>query len=491
MNQLINHKKVSNISEEKLRVENKNLKELNRNLNSELKKYKESEKSSLKTKHWVGKKITSIFLGKGLKKSLKVSIEEFNSTKRVSPENLSNVLTNIIWRITRVSIIVIVGAILPSFLLFQQNQYIKTQNSKIETQNHLLKKQNRRIDQQTYLQESNRRSSLIFLTSDIMNSIDEELKDKKLNPNRILSPQLVGRIVSLSRNFKPYKYLKNDSLTQLISPERSQLLISLVNAELSNSTYSDIFTRGDFSYSEINNYKFENINFGHINFDYSHFDRVEFLDCNFLSIVLTNVYANELSFDHCYFGASVIKNSKFNRLNFFSSYVTEYLDLNSNSVANSLRIEFSSLRAMSFENNEFHNFHFSNNYITYFKVISEKPLGSRKINLTDSYFMHLSGNENFLSNFKLNQKSKFYKFYLNELTNEKSIVNYFDLSQYSLKTEESGLGYSFIINNTLNTNIIKKNIIEDKYPNLIVKSRMVNNSTSLIKKFIDLHKIKN
>lgn len=122
---------------------------------------------------------------------------------------------------------------------------LMNQNKKIETQTNLLEVQTKRLDQQTYLQEAERRSSLVFLFSNIMDAINSELKeDIGEKGKRDLSPQLMGRINALSTRLKPYRYLDGDNLTKKpLSPERGQLLVSLLGSELDIITYKKIYQR--------------------------------------------------------------------------------------------------------------------------------------------------------------------------------------------------------------------------------------------------------
>lgn len=122
-------------------------------------------------------------------------------------------------------------------------------------QNELITKQNKRLDQQTYLQEAERRSSLVFLFSNVMDAIDEELKtDVGTKGKRDLSPQLTGRIIALSTRLKPYNYMDGDTLIDKpLSPERGQLLVSLIESEIDTTTLTQIFKRGDFSYADLKN----------------------------------------------------------------------------------------------------------------------------------------------------------------------------------------------------------------------------------------------
>ncbi|KAK3286584.1 hypothetical protein CYMTET_5873 [Cymbomonas tetramitiformis] len=159
--------------------------------------------------------------------------------------------------------------------------------------NKLIKDQNTKIDTQLFLEEANRRSALIFELTSILDHINAELTadestwddgkvrefqrtcpDEALstNPNcptRSISPRLRGRVAALSRSLRPYYYLSVDperisykpeasfefspelEATEVIerplSPERAQLLISLIASGLSvhsnhnyNFTYADL-----------------------------------------------------------------------------------------------------------------------------------------------------------------------------------------------------------------------------------------------------------
>lgn len=134
-------------------------------------------------------------------------------------------------------------------LLEFQNGLLGSQNSKFDFQNNLVTTQNRLIEIQNYLNEANRQSSLIFLFNNIMDKVNEELQE---NPNeRKLSPQLIGRIVALANSFKPYRFLEEDSLSNLLSPERGQLLITLLGSKLDTSVYDQIFREASFEYADL------------------------------------------------------------------------------------------------------------------------------------------------------------------------------------------------------------------------------------------------
>jgi uncharacterized protein YjbI with pentapeptide repeats len=138
------------------------------------------------------------------------------------------------------------GGILGTMLLYNQNKLLTQQNV-------LLQSQNYRLDQQTYLQEADRRSSLIFLMGNLLDAMDRELKNDVGRPGiRDLSPQIIGRVVALSKSLRPYRYLESDSLvSRELSPERGQLLVSIVNSQIDQSTLRRIFQFSDFSAADL------------------------------------------------------------------------------------------------------------------------------------------------------------------------------------------------------------------------------------------------
>jgi Pentapeptide repeats (8 copies) len=138
------------------------------------------------------------------------------------------------------------GGLLGTVLIFNQNKLLNQQNA-------LLAAQNIRLEQQTYLQEADRRGSLIFLMGNLLDAMDKELKSDVGQPGiRDLSPQVVGRVIALSKSLRPYRYLDGDSLIKReLSPERGQLLIALVASQIDNSSLLRIFQTADFTYADM------------------------------------------------------------------------------------------------------------------------------------------------------------------------------------------------------------------------------------------------
>ena len=147
-----------------------------------------------------------------------------------------------------ISIFLVMGGLIGSVLIFKQNDLLNTQNERIDLQNNLL--------------EAERRSSLIFLMSNVLDKVDDEIKEqrddfkRKLEsvPDSVkysLSKPLISRIVALSRSLRPYRMMEGDTLSELVSPERGQLFISLMENGLDSLTQNTIMENGDFSYTVI------------------------------------------------------------------------------------------------------------------------------------------------------------------------------------------------------------------------------------------------
>lgn len=205
------------------------------------------------------KVVAGTFAGKSLYHSVSRLVDDL-AERRVDRDTIRDVAYATLKRITRVGTITLLLALAPLTLALLQTYYLKKQNEKFDVQN-------KRIEQQTYLQEAERRSSLVFLFDNVLDRMDDELRR---NPaGRELSPQLIGRIVALSKALKPYRYLEGDTITsRQSSPERGQLLLSLVASKLGRNTYDQIYLLADFSYATLENVNLDkaylaNINLSH------------------------------------------------------------------------------------------------------------------------------------------------------------------------------------------------------------------------------------
>ena len=185
------------------------------------------------------------FAGPRLIKAIKKLYKEFPD--KIERETLAEVTGQVIIRLTRIGLIGLLVAVIPIWLLMQQNGLLRQQNDKFDLQNERLNLQNN-------LLEADRRSSLVFLMSNILDKVDEEIREQKQKMKVVtdstkysLSKPLVNRIIALSKAFKPYRMMEGDSLSDLVSPERGQLFIALMENSLDSATQNTIVERGDFS----------------------------------------------------------------------------------------------------------------------------------------------------------------------------------------------------------------------------------------------------
>jgi len=233
--------------------------------NAELKEQL-SNQTTEKTKRgwWITKTIGNWFMGGTLRKALNQSIDELKTDGKLSQETGVHLGASIFERFTRIGLFAILAALIPILILCTQTWILNNQNE-------LLSKQNTRLDQQTYLQEADRRSSLVFLFNNIMDAIDKELKEDYGNDDiRNLSPQLTGRIIALSTRLEPYYYMQGDSLIDKpLSPERGQLLVSLLESQLDTTALDKIYAKADFSYADLINDNLEGAYISGATLDYA------------------------------------------------------------------------------------------------------------------------------------------------------------------------------------------------------------------------------
>ncbi|MFC5044098.1 pentapeptide repeat-containing protein [Aquimarina hainanensis] len=96
-------------------------------------------------------------------------------------------------------------------------------------------------------------SSRSLLLSKLYEDIHQELRDDyKKDGIRNLSESLIGIIVSLSEDFKPYKYIRDDEVKRL-SPERGSLFFTIIQSNLDAETLNKIIAKSNFSYSDLSN----------------------------------------------------------------------------------------------------------------------------------------------------------------------------------------------------------------------------------------------
>ncbi len=211
------------------------LQEENQRLKNQLGQVQARKQKKKRVGFWLLKKSSVPLLGTRLKKSINSALSEYKQTKKVSVDTVSDVTSNIIWRVTRVGLFGVLITLIPSLILIYQTKLVINQNTLVDNQNALI--------------EAERRSSLVFIMDNLLSDISEELKYKG-SSERNLSPVLEARISSLSRAMKPYKYMEDGKLIdEKISPERGQLLYGLMRSGLAEQSYRDILNASDFSYT--------------------------------------------------------------------------------------------------------------------------------------------------------------------------------------------------------------------------------------------------
>lgn len=299
-------------------------------------------------KNWLHKIGLNVIAGAGLISSFKKLYSEYPN--KIKKETLAELSAHIIWRITRIGIIGLLIAAFPIWLLMQQNRLIglqndlfKHQNNRVDEQtgllkqqtnllesqddkfeaqnkliteqnqkidlqtrlfseqNHLFSKQNEKVDTQNYrlnlqnnLIEADRRSSLVFLMSNVLDRVDVEIASQRQarestqdTTKYSLSKPLVSRIVALSRAFRPYRMLEGDTLSDvLVSPERGQFFIALMKINLDSITQNTIARDGDFSYAQVGRIDFSNAKLAGANLYKADFEGANFRGANLRSINL-------------------------------------------------------------------------------------------------------------------------------------------------------------------------------------------------------------
>lgn len=227
--------------------------------------YKKSVALTLKT----------IVLGVDLDKSMTTFIYELPNPKK---ESISSLITSIIIRFSRIGAFLLLVSMMPLLLVYNQNTKIESQNTLIETQNSLLLNQNETLNIQNQLVDADRRSALVFMFNNILDAIDDELKqDYDNNDTRDLSPQLIGRIIAISQQLGPYKFLESDTLVSSpLSPERGQLLVILLKSNLDSSTLNEIMSESDFSFSSVKGITLKDVEIRNTKLDDSRFENVKF-----------------------------------------------------------------------------------------------------------------------------------------------------------------------------------------------------------------------
>jgi len=213
------------------------LKKENKILQDKLDKINAGKKRKRRFKWWLLKKSSIPIFGNRLKNGISNAINEYKEYKTVSVDTVSEVSSSVIWRITRIGLFAFLVAVIPAAVLVFQTKLLMNQNDFIKNQNNLV--------------EADRRSSLVFVMSDVLSDLNEELKYKGTG-GRNISKTLEARVIALCMAMKPYKFMEDGKLIEKpISPERGQLLYSLIQSDLGPESSRDILNSSDFSYTDL------------------------------------------------------------------------------------------------------------------------------------------------------------------------------------------------------------------------------------------------
>lgn len=254
-------------------------------------------------KRYISKSARTFFVGVDLIEAIDKTLEELPKPTRPTLANLGG---HVLYRLTRLGLLALLLALIPIWLLWQQNVKIDIQNERINIQNHLI--------------EAERRSSLVFLMSNILDKVDNEISEQRTQKDSIfsLSPPLINRIVALSRAFQPYQKLKEDTLSnKLISPERGQLFVSLMGIQLDSITQNTIVEKGNFENAVIKDISLKYKKFRLANLDGADFEKgiLDSTNLSGASIEEANFYNAELNyinFEHTILDGSNLHYAKLN-----------------------------------------------------------------------------------------------------------------------------------------------------------------------------------
>ncbi|WP_160114566.1 pentapeptide repeat-containing protein [Aquimarina sp. AU474] len=249
------------------------LKTENKLLQDKLDKINTGKQKKRKFRRWLLKKSSVPIFGSRLKKSISNAINEYKEFKTVSVDTVSDVSSSLIWRITRIGLFAFMVAIVPAAVLIFQTKLLMNQNKLITSQNNLV--------------EADRRSSLVFVMGDVLADLNEELKYKG-SSSRNISKTLEARIIGLCMAMKPYKFIENGELIkEPISPERGQLLFSLLKSDLGTESSQDILNSADFKYTNL-----RKVNLGRgVNLKYA---RLDYSDLSEAQMPAANLERSEL-----------------------------------------------------------------------------------------------------------------------------------------------------------------------------------------------------
>ena len=327
-----------------------NLEEENRRLKAELNSINTQKKEKISRRLRWTKRLSSSFMGKNLKTAITNFFTELENKRSVSKNTVSDLLSAIFMRVTRIGVYLILTSLLPTLFLLFQIYYLHNQNE-------LISIQNTRAREQTYLQEADRRSMM----TGVLDEMIKEVTSEGYRNNGKISNANSIRLIALSKILKPYKYLENDKLTHLLSPERGYLLLSLLESNLDlgtivdNSTRESLLSQINFNYAELNNATMTSLDLNRIRLDHSNLDGSNFTKSTFIKGSFKKASLKEVNF----YKSDILN------CNWFGADLTgaSFVD--------------SSLNTVSFEKANLKNVNFSNCDLTKLDLLDAQIIGAK------------------------------------------------------------------------------------------------------------------
>jgi len=176
---------------------------------------------------------------------------------------------------------------------------------------------------------------------------------------RDLTPQLIGRISALSHRLNPYYYLEGDSLVDVaLSPERGQLLVTLIESKLDSTTYRELWTKSSFKHSDLEGVNFSGSDLSNIELSGSNLSNAKLLNCKFNSSNLNFCDLNNINFynsdlTNCQLANCTIQNGDFRYVDLTKANMSQS-DL-SNSLLSNATLHFTVLRRTNLTNTDLIN----------------------------------------------------------------------------------------------------------------------------------------
>jgi uncharacterized protein YjbI with pentapeptide repeats len=159
------------------------------------------------------------------------------------------------------------------------------QNAKAK---HLINDQKSQIFQMGVSIDSLRKSNQGFFLNNVLQLVDEDLRN---SPTKTLRKETIGRIASLSKSFLPYKFLSSDHVLDAeLSPERGQLLLSLLSMGMDSASFSEVKAQTTFARAYLKNSDLNKMDLSNIDLRFA-----DMGGCNLTGTNLRNAQLNEVN----------------------------------------------------------------------------------------------------------------------------------------------------------------------------------------------------